>query len=502
MSQNSELLWSTGKAMFWRWLLGLIGVTGILIIFFIIFACCLVMILSGGFQGGINTYVGSPQALPASYLATVGNGYPVNVVTLAQMELESQGKANATNYNLSDGSSSDTEPIGKPGISILSADAGLMQINSGSGWPKTPKWDQVFGVGGDPWDAKKNIAEGEKELRDDSSKSNGFLEGALSAYNTGSVDSSKGKDYANKVLANINAYEGAEADCWATGNYAGQANSFLWWSWGPNQWVQPYNNAPTWIMVAGSFPIPNGNSVKIPWKPATDDTPEQDISVMPLSFPTSVTINGKNASLNPTGVSIIPGQEVYAMQVTQPGTYTAEVTWTWYTYEGKPPVPVKHTKTITAPSIYILPPGSSAISTGGGNGGGNGVVVPIGSVTPLIQYAMNFLGTPYVWGGTTPAGFDCSGFVQYVFSHNGVNLPRTSQEQFNVGTPVDESQLQPGDLVFFDSGGPGATHVGIYVGNNMMIDAESQGVVFDDITNSYWGPKFVGARRVVQTSSN
>jgi len=93
---------------------------------------------------------------------------------------------------------------------------------------------------------------------------------------------------------------------------------------------------------------------------------------------------------------------------------------------------------------------------------------------PILEYASNFLGVPYVWGGTSPVGFDCSGFTQYVFSHFGVTLPRVSQEQQNVGVLISRENLQPGDLVFF---GTPAHHVGIYIGNGKMIDAPHTGDV-------------------------
>jgi cell wall-associated NlpC family hydrolase len=128
-----------------------------------------------------------------------------------------------------------------------------------------------------------------------------------------------------------------------------------------------------------------------------------------------------------------------------------------------------------------------------------------GSLTPeptcigpsIVEYAETFLGTPYVWGGTSPNGFDCSGFTQYVFDYFGVSLPRVSFDQYQAGTPVSEGDLQEADLVFFSTYEAGASHVGIYVGNNLMIDAEDAGVVYDDITNSYWAPKYLGARRVI-----
>jgi len=96
------------------------------------------------------------------------------------------------------------------------------------------------------------------------------------------------------------------------------------------------------------------------------------------------------------------------------------------------------------------------------------------SSNALLAYASQFLGIPYVWGGTSPSDFDCSGFTQYVFAHFGVNLPRVSEAQQNVGTLVSRANLQPGDLVFF---GTPAHHVGIYVGNGNMINAPHTGAV-------------------------
>ena len=119
------------------------------------------------------------------------------------------------------------------------------------------------------------------------------------------------------------------------------------------------------------------------------------------------------------------------------------------------------------------------------------------NIQSLLNYAESYMGTPYVWGGTSPSGFDCSGFTQYVFAHFGVNLYRTSEEQFAQGLSVPESQLALGDLVFFSTYAPGASHVGIYIGNNLMVDAQDFGVSIDNITNSYWGPKYLGARQVV-----
>lgn len=98
------------------------------------------------------------------------------------------------------------------------------------------------------------------------------------------------------------------------------------------------------------------------------------------------------------------------------------------------------------------------------------------SNSDVIAYASKFLGTPYLWGGTTPAGFDCSGFTQYVYAHFGVSLGRTTYDQINDGPSVSKSQLKPGDLVFFGTlNNP--HHMGIYIGNNYYIHAPRTGDV-------------------------
>ena len=91
----------------------------------------------------------------------------------------------------------------------------------------------------------------------------------------------------------------------------------------------------------------------------------------------------------------------------------------------------------------------------------------------IISSAMNYIGVPYVWGGTTPAGFDCSGLVQYVFAQNGISLPRTTYDQIAVVSQVSLDSLQPGDLVFW--GGQSPYHVGIYIGDGEYIHAPAPG---------------------------
>jgi cell wall-associated NlpC family hydrolase len=114
--------------------------------------------------------------------------------------------------------------------------------------------------------------------------------------------------------------------------------------------------------------------------------------------------------------------------------------------------------------------------------------------------ALGLVGDAYQWGGTSPStGFDCSGLVQYVFSKFGISLPRTSYEQWNQGTPVSYQDLAPGDLVFFDADGPGASHVGIYVGNGAFVSADdpSSGVRVNHLSNPWWMAHFLGGRQLV-----
>jgi cell wall-associated NlpC family hydrolase len=111
----------------------------------------------------------------------------------------------------------------------------------------------------------------------------------------------------------------------------------------------------------------------------------------------------------------------------------------------------------------------------------------------VVGYAKRFLGVPYVWGGSSPHGFDCSGFVRYVYAHFGVRLPRTSYAQFGDGHRVSRRSLRPGDLVFFDAVG----HVGIYIGNGRFIHAPHTGTrVSIAQLGGWYSERFSGARRL------
>ena len=112
----------------------------------------------------------------------------------------------------------------------------------------------------------------------------------------------------------------------------------------------------------------------------------------------------------------------------------------------------------------------------------------------VVGIAMQYLGTPYVWGGAGPGGFDCSGFVSYVFGQMGVSLPHHAASQYGMGSPVSRDQLQPGDLVFFN----GLGHVGIYIGGGQFVHSPHTGdvVKISSLSDSWYASTWVGGRRI------
>jgi cell wall-associated NlpC family hydrolase len=116
----------------------------------------------------------------------------------------------------------------------------------------------------------------------------------------------------------------------------------------------------------------------------------------------------------------------------------------------------------------------------------------------VVGTALSLRGAPYRNGGSDPSGFDCSGFVAYVFAQQGLYMPRTVSEQYAQGQPVGPDAVAPGDLVFFSTVAPGASHVGIAISEEQFVHApSSSGVVrIESLTASYWSSRLVGTRRI------
>ena len=162
-----------------------------------------------------------------------------------------------------------------------------------------------------------------------------------------------------------------------------------------------------------------------------------------------------------------------------------------------------------------LPPGAVEVPTDRTEVPPDGVETPPGYVDPLVEpgtapapaavvaTALGFRGAPYRNGGSDPSGFDCSGFVQYVFARHGTLLPREVRDQYRAGREIDLDDVQAGDLLFFETVSRGASHVGLALGGGQFVHApSSRGIVrIERYTDSYWARRFVGARRLTQVSA-
>src|SRR3954470_4170910 len=137
--------------------------------------------------------------------------------------------------------------------------------------------------------------------------------------------------------------------------------------------------------------------------------------------------------------------------------------------------------------------GGSSGSTGSSSSGGSTFSPPPATHTGVVGIALRYLGVPYVWGGASPSGFDCSGLTMYAYAQVGVYLPHNAAMQYGMGHPVAQSQLEPGDLVFFN----GLSHVGMYIGGGRFVPAPPTGdVVKISSLSEYWyAATYVGARR-------
>ncbi|SKA94463.1 Cell wall-associated hydrolase, NlpC family [Caloramator quimbayensis] len=130
---------------------------------------------------------------------------------------------------------------------------------------------------------------------------------------------------------------------------------------------------------------------------------------------------------------------------------------------------------------------------------GSGAVLGEGDVQRIVNYAKKYENVKYVYGSSSPKAFDCSGFTMYVYKAAGINLPHSASEQSKIGLAVSKDNLKMGDLVFFETGGAGISHVGIYIGNNVFIHASSGAgrVVTTSLSDNYYASRYRGATRIV-----
>lgn len=169
--------------------------------------------------------------------------------------------------------------------------------------------------------------------------------------------------------------------------------------------------------------------------------------------------------------------------------------------------PYENQKSSNSPKFFQrgvstgVTPSADALNGTSSNSSASSVTTATGNATgsQILAQAQQYLGCPYVSGGASPSGFDCSGFVYYVLKQLGYSPYRTPADQYNMGTSVSKDSLKAGDLVFFAATyGSGISHVGIYAGNGQFIHAPNSRstVSYSDLTSGYWAEHYYGARRV------
>jgi len=279
---------------------------------------------------------------------------------------------------------------------------------------------------------------------------------------------------------------------------------------------------PTPAVVPVASPLPTAT----PATPtAVPSTPTPAPAVTP-SAPVGLTIGGNALIVNTDGFSLRirakPGLDAPIVSFVPPGAVVAVTAgpqndstgapWWGVTYSGSGGwvlgehlAPVTGTPAATVPAPTATP---AASATPAPTTRTTPTVTPSPATTPaatggrgqtIVTTALRYLGVPYVYGGTTPSGWDCSGFVGYIYrTAAGITLPRSAAQQYRVGTSIGAAQVQAGDIVFFsDTFGPGITHNGIALGDGRFIHARSEGygTVISSLSDPYWSGHYAGAQR-------
>ena len=152
------------------------------------------------------------------------------------------------------------------------------------------------------------------------------------------------------------------------------------------------------------------------------------------------------------------------------------------------------------PGPVYRPPTATALPGGATPSGSGSLTAADRITTGVVDIAVDAIGTPYRWGGTSDNGFDCSGLIQYAYRQYGIQLPRVSRDQMRTGTAVTpvRERLRQGDVLGFSESRAGrATHVGLYIGDGRFIHSSSSGVRISSLDNRYWRQSLVAARRIV-----
>lgn len=221
-------------------------------------------------------------------------------------------------------------------------------------------------------------------------------------------------------------------------------------------------------------------------------------SLWKISKKYNVTVNDLQKWNHLSGSSIYPGQKLTLLAPHSHSSGTAsksstvsytvksgESLWTIARKFGMTVSVLKRLNSLSRDTIY---PGQKLVVKGSAVDS-----VSDSKVNSLITEAKKYIGVPYAWGGSTPSGFDCSGYLYYVYKKIGISIPRTVASIWDATKKVSSPRV--GDIVFFQTSNNGPSHAGIYLGNNKFIHCgSSTGVTISDMNSSYWKPRYIGAK--------